>query len=77
MIPRFYQIPFLGTLWVERQKIPLASPFLMWNNCNGELLLWVGKFHLIYTPRNWRRHRHDGTRCGQHDVHAQEVPERL
>lgn len=21
---------------------------------NGEILLWLGRFHLIYTPGNWR-----------------------
>lgn len=70
MIPRFFKIPFCGTLWVERQKIPLAGPFILWNNCNGELLAWVGRWHLIYTPRHWstRRdnaHRRDSGNAGE------------
>lgn len=32
---------------------------------NGELLIWLGRFHLIYTPARWRPAARGPTRHGR------------
>ena len=47
----FFDIPCLGTLVVQHRSV--SVPFYR-EKFRGEYFLWVGHWHVIWTPAGWR-----------------------
>jgi len=52
-------LQFLGrTLWIERES-PAFKPEPWFHHVyrGGEHFIWLGRLHVIFTPRDWRERR--------------------
>jgi len=46
----------LGTsrqLYIERDRWSTSEGWLEWHVQEREILIWIGRWHLIYTPGRW------------------------
>jgi hypothetical protein len=46
----------LGTsrqLFIERDRWSTPQRWLEWHVQGREILIWIGRWHLIYTPAHW------------------------
>lgn len=46
----YLKLPFLGAVFIGQREEPRPVPFLSREWERGELLLWVGRFDVIWTP---------------------------
>jgi hypothetical protein len=40
-------------LYVERDRWSTSGGFVEWRADEREILVWIGRWHFIYTPANW------------------------
>src|SRR5579859_4845312 len=40
-------------LYVERDRWSSSGGFVEWRAREREILIWIGRWHLIYTPAGW------------------------
>ena len=40
-------------LYLERDRWSSKGGFLEWHAQEQEILIWIGRWHIIYTPANW------------------------
>lgn len=40
-------------LYVERDQWSTTGGFVEWHAHGQEILVWIGRWHLIYTPASW------------------------
>jgi hypothetical protein len=40
-------------VYVERDQWSARGPFVEWRRQGQEFLIWVGRWHIIYTPATW------------------------
>lgn len=53
MISAYLRLPLCGELFITTTLArPPCSRFV--ERCKGELIVWVGSLHVIYTPRGWK-----------------------
>lgn len=44
-------------VYVERDRWSARGPLVEWHRQGQEILVWVGRWHLIYTPARWSARR--------------------
>jgi hypothetical protein len=40
-------------LYLERDRWSTSSGFVEWHAHEQEILVWIGRWHFIYTPASW------------------------
>lgn len=47
------RLPGARKLYLEIARTPSDAPFFEARRVSGEVLIWLGRLHLIYTPAGW------------------------
>jgi hypothetical protein len=51
------RLPGTRKLYLEIARTPSEAPFFEAKRVSGEVLIWLGRLHLIYTPAGWMPER--------------------
>jgi hypothetical protein len=52
MISAYLHLPLCGEHFITTNLAPPPNSRFV-ERCRGELIVWVGPLHVIYTPRGW------------------------
>lgn len=49
----YLTLPFTGSAYIETNSVVKPPKFCHIERTGGEIFIWIGKTHIILTPRNW------------------------